>query len=148
MRFKFRLAAIERIRASFERREKLRLMLATAHLANVQQRILALDAERLSARALLEQQLQAGLRGGEMHFHVVQAQTRALQRQELLQQATEAERRCQVQQVVYTKARRGHEIIKRLRERAWELHLQMERRREQQHLDELYLQTRSNHSPS
>lgn len=148
MRFKFRLAAIERIRASFERREKLRLMLATAHLAGIQKQIEALEAERRGARVQLEQQLQAGLRGGEMHFHVVQAQARDLQRQELLRRAKEGERQCQTQQVVYTKARRGREIIKRLRERAWDLHLQLERRREQQHLDELYLQTRASHRPS
>jgi flagellar export protein FliJ len=142
MRFRFRLAAIERIRASFERREKLRLMLVTARLAEIQQQISHLDAERRAAQEELENRLAMGLRGGEMHLYAMQAQARELLREGLHREAREAERHAQAQQVAYARARREHEILQRLRQRAYNLHLAAERRREQQWLDDMFLQTR------
>lgn len=148
MAFKFKLDFLRRIRESYERREKLRLMLIIARMARVQQQITAVESESRLGREQLEQRLRAGILGGEFHSEVALKEMRDSHRNTLLQQSEEIEKQCQAQQVAYMNARKAHEILERLRARARDLYLRDERRREQQYLDELYLQTRTAHPTS
>jgi flagellar export protein FliJ len=143
MAFRFHLDFLRRIRESYERREKLHLMLLMGHMAGLQHQIAAVESDKQLAREQFEQRLRTGMLGGEVHFEVALNKVRDSRWRGLLRQAEEIEKQCQIQQVTYMNARKAHEILVRLRARAWDLYRQDERRREQQYLDELHLQTRS-----
>jgi len=141
MAFRFRLDTLRRLRGSLEKREKLRLMLLTGRMAQLQQMIASLESERRGARQQFEQQLAVGMLSGEVRFATAVEAVRDLRRTHLLLQAEDMEKQCQAQQVAYINARRAHELLVLLRGRAWDLYQLKERRREQQRLDELHLQT-------
>jgi flagellar export protein FliJ len=139
MAFRFSLRPILRLRTSYERLERLRLLALAAAIVRVRGEIAALERESREARGRMREGLALGLTGAEIQFDTVCEQFRTDRKQVLETQLTELEGKQQRQRVAYQAARQKREILENLRERQWNEYRQKQARREQQRLDELYL---------
>jgi len=139
MAFRFSLQAVLRLRRSYERRERLRLEIITRRRLHTQQQIDELKSEILEANDRLARTLQAGMPAVELHLEVAQANARAKRQEVLAEQLAKLTQEHRAQQVAYQHAQQQRQIIENLRARLFAIYQQIQARREQQQLDDLFL---------
>ena len=139
MAFRFSLQAVLRLRRSYERRERLRLEIITRRRLHTQQQIAELKSEILGAKDRLARTLQAGMPAVELHLEVAQANARAKRQEVMAEQLAKLTQEHRAQQVAYQHAQQQRQIIENLRARLFAIYQQVQARREQQQLDDLFL---------
>jgi flagellar export protein FliJ len=144
MAFEFTLNAVLRLRASYERIERLRLLQITAAMVQVQSEIAAANRDSEAARRSLRERLASGSSGVEIQFEAAREAVRANHRRLLESRLASLRRKHEAQRAAYRVARQKREILENLRERQFQDFLRQETRREQHALDELYLLRRGN----
>ncbi len=148
MAFRFSLQAMLDLRKSFERQEKLRLEMLTHQISQLRQQLETLDQEKTAGRERMAQNLQEGLFGSESLFNTDREAVGEQRRDSLLQRVTEVEEQRRLQLAVFQKAQQQRKILENLRDRREQIYRQMQSRREQQLLDELFLTRRALVPPS
>ena len=139
MAFRFSLQAVLRLRRSYERRERLRLEIITRRRLHTQQQIDELKSEILGAKDRLARTLQKGMPAVELHLEVAQANVRAKRQEVMAEQLAKLTQEHRAQQVAYQHAQQQRQIIENLRARLFAIYQQIQARREQQQLDDLFL---------
>ena len=139
MAFRYTLEPVLKLRASFERLERNRLLLISAALMRVRDALEMLSKDMLRAHDALLIKLAAGVPVAELELDrllqtAMRDRHRALKRRE-----EELLAKRQAQQVAYLAAKERREILDRLRERRFAQYSAEQLRREQQRLDELFL---------
>jgi|HubBroStandDraft_6_1064221.scaffolds.fasta_scaffold01600_10 flagellar export protein FliJ len=143
MAFHFSLQPVLRLRASYERLERMRLLALVAAIVRVRQKREALDKESRDAGVRTRERLAAGMAGGEMQFEIACEKLRSEYKHALEIQARDLDRAQKKQRQAYQMARQKREILENLRERRLEAYRREESRREQQRIDELFLLLRA-----
>lgn len=146
MAFRFSLEPVLRLRSSYERLERLRLLAIAALLVRVRDEITTAAREEAAARQLRREMLSRGTEAAEIQFDISAERARARRNRELFEQATALERQHAKQSRAYQAARRKREIIENLREQRLREYHREQDRKTQQALDELYLLRRVNPS--
>lgn len=141
--FRFPLEAVLRLRLSYERLEKLRLLAIAALIARLREEIAAATREESAARIVRRQILTEGAAAGELQLGVAAEKARARRNRELADRLTAFQRQHQRQSLAYQSARRRREILENLRARQLREYQREQDRKAQQALDELYLLRRS-----
>jgi flagellar protein FliJ len=139
MAFQFSLQPVLRLRASYERIERLRLLQIAAAIVQVQNEIASSVQESAKAGQDLRQRLTTGSSGVEIQFETVCEKARLNYRHALVARLAGLRRRHEAQKVVYRMARQKREILENLRERRFHEYQVEQARREQRALDELFL---------
>ena len=139
MPFHFSLQPILKLRKSYERLERLRLLGIVAMIVKLRDEAAALEKESGDARRRLQQTLGTGLAGVEIHLEVACEKLRADRRRALEARLAELAQKHEKQRLIYLAARQKREILENLRDRQWDDYRREQDRREQQQLDELYL---------
>jgi flagellar FliJ protein len=139
MPFRFSLEPVLRLRLSYERLERLRLLAIAAMLVRVKQEIAAAAREEAAARNTRQQMLARGAAAAEIQLGVSAERARARRNRELFDRVASLERRHSKQARAYQIAKRNREIVENLRERKLHEYRREQNRREQQRIDELYV---------
>jgi len=143
MAFHFSLEPVLRLRASYERLERLRLLAIAAVIIRVRSEIAALALASGEARRNAQEKLAAGLVGVDLHLELVADKARAVHRRALDERLATLERAQERQRLAYHSARQKRQILENLRLRRWEEYRRDQSRREQRLIDELHLIHRS-----
>lgn len=138
MAFRFSLQTILRLRESYERLERMRLLALTAAMGQLKLEIHALDEESAEAQKRMREKLSGGLSGAEMQFETACEKLRAEHRTALEEKLRAAEKMHAKQQTAYRLARQKRRILENLRERRLDEYKREQARREQQQLDEIH----------
>src|SRR5579863_7757188 len=117
MAFRFSLKALLRIRASYERLERLRLLAITAMIVRIRERVAELDRQGASAAGSRQERLRAGTAAIELQLEIAQDKLRNNMRQELLDRLAALEKQQTRQMRIYRLARQRHQIVESLRDR-------------------------------
>ena len=139
MAFRFTLEPVLRLRASYERVERLRLLQIAAAVVQVQTEIAAAIRDSDAARKSLRERLASGTSSAEIQFEAACETVRANYRRLLEARLASLRKKHEAQTIAYRRARQKREILENLRERQWQEFRREEARREQRALDELYL---------
>jgi flagellar export protein FliJ len=137
--FRFSLEPVLRLRASYERLERLRLLTIAALMARVREEILKAEREDAAARHLRAATLTQGALAAEIQVDVWAEKVRARRVSELKDRLGLLQREHAKQNRVYQFARRRREILDNLRDNQLREYRREQERRERQTLDELYL---------
>lgn len=136
-----------RLRSSYERLERLRLLQLVAAIVQLQTEIAAAVQESQKARQNLRERLAAGSTGMEIQFEMACEAARLNYRRSLDARLALLRRKHEAQKVAYRMARQKREILENLRERKLKDYQLEQARREQRALDELFLLRRVNSPP-
>jgi flagellar FliJ protein len=140
--FRFSLEAILKLRASFERLERNRLLLISAALARVREALANLARDFAAAEKDTLAKLAAGIISGELGLDRRIQQNFRDRRGALEKRETELLAKLATQQRAYQNAKNKREILDELRDRRLAQYRAEQLRREQQRLDELFLMRR------
>jgi flagellar export protein FliJ len=147
MAFRFSLQPVLRLRSSYERLERLRLHALLALIVRVREEIAAVEMESAKARRSVQEMLEAGMAGAELHFETESEKTRSVRKQGLELRLVELQRLREKQQLAYQAALQKMKILENLRRRKRDEYTRELARREQNRLDELYLLHRASKPP-
>ena len=139
MAFRFSLEPVLRLRVSYERLERLRLLAIAAMLIRVREEITAAAREEAAARHVRREMLSHGTEAAEIQFGVSAEQARARRNRELFTRAANLDRQHAKQSRAYQAARHKREILENLHAQRLREYQRGQERRAQQALDELYL---------
>jgi flagellar export protein FliJ len=139
MAFQFSLQSVLRLRAAFERMERLRLQALAAAVARLRQEVVAIDRAALQIRQDTQARLAGGVAAVEIHFAMWTASAQRERKRLLLAQIEELEKKRVVQEQAYVVARQKLEIAESLREGQWQAYRVEQARREQRAADEMFL---------
>jgi flagellar export protein FliJ len=139
----FRLEFLLRLYAALERREELKLGVATRDLVAARQARAAHEAYCRGLREEMTAALGPGLKGAEMHFRTMAVAGAESQRAARQLAVEECQARQAAQREVLLTARRRRESLELLRRRRMEEERLLAGRREQATLDELFLMRRA-----
>lgn len=139
MAFRFSLEPVLRLRTSYERLERLRLLALAAILVRVREEITAAAREEVGARNARQQMLLRGIAAAEIQLGVSAEQVRARRNRTLLERLGTLELQHAKQSRIYRAARRRREVMENLRERKLHEYRREQARKAQQAVDELYL---------
>jgi flagellar export protein FliJ len=139
MAFRFSLEPVLRLRASYERLERQRLLAIAAMRVRVREEIGAAAREEAAARHARKQMLSSGIAAAEIQLGVSAEQARARRNRELFDRLAALERQHGKQSRIYQAARRMREVMQSLRERKLREYQREQDRKTQQLIDELYL---------
>jgi flagellar FliJ protein len=145
--FHFSLQPVLRLRASYERLERLRLHGVLALIVRVRDEMAALESESAMARRTVQEMLGSGMAGGELHLEGKIEKIRAERKQRLNVRLAELERTREKQLRAYQVALQKLKILENLRQRKWDEYVHEQARRDQNSLDELYLLHRASKPP-
>lgn len=138
MAFRFSLQPVLRLRQSYERREELRLATIVAYLSQLRNELEGVLRERFAASENLAARLQAGMISSEYQFELA-GLARLWERQHhIVQQIAQAERDRALQEQSYREAQKRRKILENLRARRLAAFRQVQARREQQQLDDVF----------
>ena len=143
MAFRFSLDPVLRLRLSYERLERLKLLAIVAMLACLREEIAAAAREEAGARRVRQEMLAHGAAAAEIQLGVSAEKARARRNRELFDRLASLERQHVKQSRAYQLARRNREIMESLRERKFQEYRREHNRREQQRIDELYVLRRA-----
>ena len=143
MPFHFSLQPILKLRMSYERLERLRLLGLVAVMVRVREEMAVLEQESADARRRLQQTLGTGLAGVELQLEAGCEKLRADRKQALEARLTDLSQKHEKQRLIYLNARQKREILENLRDRKWEEYRREQNRREQRQVDEMHLLHRS-----
>jgi len=147
MAFRFSLEPVLRLRASYERLERLRLLAIVAMIVRVRQEIAVVAYETAEAGRSKQARLAAGVAGVDLHLEAAVERGRAARREQLDRRLAALERAQENQRRAFHTARQKRQILENLRARRWEEYRRDQSRREQQQLDELHLIHRARRPP-
>jgi flagellar FliJ protein len=139
MPFHFSLQPILKLRLSYERLERLRLLGLVAVMVRVREEMAVLAQESADARRRLQQTLGSGLAGVELQLEASCEKLRADRKQTLEARLANLSQKHEKQRLIYLNARQKREILENLRDRKWEEYSREQNRREQQRVDEMHL---------
>lgn len=139
MPFHFSLQPILKLRLSYERLERLRLLGLVAVMVRVREEMAALEQESADARRRLQRTLGTGLAGVELQLEAACEKLRADRKQALEARLADLSQKHEKQRLIYLSARQKREILENLRDRKWEEYRREQNRREQRQVDEMYL---------
>ncbi|HUO25936.1 MAG TPA: flagellar FliJ family protein [Candidatus Aquilonibacter sp.] len=139
MAFRFSLESVLKIRASFERLERLRLLVLQALANRLRQEIAAARVESSEAQRRLQERMAGGTSGGELQFAAAVEQARAARIRALENGLSQVESRREKQRIVFEAARQKRQILENLRARRMEEYRRAASRREQKQADEMHL---------
>ncbi len=143
MPFRYTLEPVLKLRASFERLERNRLLLISAAIARVRDALELLGKDMTRAHDALLAKLASGVPVAELELdRLLQASMRDRHRA-LKRREEELQSKRQIQQLAYLAAKDRREILDRLRERRYAQYSAEQLRREQRRLDELFLLRRA-----
>jgi len=140
MPFRFPLQPVLRLRKSLERREELRLNIIRQELARLRLQMEELKDSEASAANALSRTLAQGARAAELHFYLACAAERARHREQLADRIAEIEKLREAQQLAFYRARQEREVVETVHGRSLAAYQRQQIRREQQQLDDLFLQ--------
>jgi flagellar export protein FliJ len=147
MAFRFSLRPVLRLRASYERLERLRLHALLALIVRVREEITAIEMESAKARRSVQERLGVGIAGTELHFETESEKTRAERKRRLEVRLIELQKSREKQQLAYQVALQKLKILENFRQRKWNEYTRELARREQNRLDELHLLHRGASKP-
>jgi flagellar export protein FliJ len=147
MAFHFSLQPVLRLRASYERLERLRLHALLALIVRVREEITAVETESTKARRSVQKRLGVGIAGAELHFETEFEKTRAERKRRLEVRLSELQKSREKQQLAYQAALQKLKILENFRRRKWDEYSRELARREQNRLDELHLLHRASKPP-
>lgn len=139
MAFRFSLEPVLRLRTSYERLERLRLLAISAMLVRVREEITSSAREEAAARNARSEMLSSGTAAAELQLGVSAEQARARRNRELFDRLATLERQHVKQSRLYQAARRKREVMESLQERKLREYQREQDRKAQQSIDELYL---------
>jgi flagellar biosynthesis chaperone FliJ len=141
--FRFSLEPVLRLRMSYEKLERLRLLALAAMIVRVHEEIAAAVREDAAVREARREMLSRGMAAAEIKLGVVGEQQRAKRSRELTERLAALVRQHTKQSRAYQVARRKREILQKLREEHLRQYQREQDRLQQQALDELYLMRRN-----
>jgi flagellar FliJ protein len=138
MAFYFSLQPLLRVRHSFEKRERQRLVMLASAVAQVRQQLDETRQMRDGIFTRLESELLQGSSAAELHLENI-AISQMAERQKTLQAHRERlEQQMVHQQAAYARAQKDRKIIENLRAQQFAAYQSEALRREQQSVDDLY----------
>lgn len=140
MPFRFPLEAVLHFRQSVEHQQELRLRAANQQVVRGRRLLEQLDARITDTRSEQARQLGTGTTAAELRFGLLCEASLQRQSQELLRELLRVENLRDQQQKIFQQARRERETFESLRDRQLEQYRRDTARREQRHLDDLFLQ--------
>lgn len=142
MAFQFSLRALLRLRQSYEQRERMRLSLLNAAYARLQQEYE--ETAQLRARRFeeLKHHLRIGMAGSEFRTTMNSLQQSAARQLRLKGQMKTLEIQARKQAEIFLESQKKRKILESLRERELRAYELDENRREQQRIDDLFVQRR------
>lgn len=143
MAFQFSLRALLRLRLTYEKREHMRLALLNAALGQLRNEYEETGQQKKLGFGQLESRLQAGMTGAELHLETASLQKSANRLRELISQMRTMELQVRKQTDAFLESQKKRKILDSLREREWRVYEQIEVRREQQRIDDLFNERRS-----
>lgn len=139
MAFHFSLDVVLRVRQGLERQQELLLREANRHLMTLEQQVEELNTSLLAAARQELQQLAAGLSAAELHFDLL-CRSALLERRCVLEKdAVKARAARDIQAASFRQARQQREVIETLRQRQFGIYRQLEARKHQREVDDLFL---------
>lgn len=142
MPFQFSLRALLRLRQSYEQRERLRLSLLNAAFNRLQQEYEETAHQRKSGLEELNNRLRVGMMGSELRTATDSLEQSANRQLQLKEQMKALEIQVRKQTEIYLESQRKRKILESLRERERQAYELEENRREQQRIDDLFVQRR------
>ena len=139
MAFRFRLKALWRIRAIYEKQELLRLEAITQLHVQMKAQLAALKKDELEKAAALAERLKGGITGADLQIDVVCTAVRQKRMNAAARLVEELNQQVQKQLARYQQARQKLEVITRLRERQLSAYQRDEARRDQQQATDQFL---------
>jgi flagellar FliJ protein len=138
MAFRFGLKSVLRLRQSLEDRERLRLALVLGAISRIDRQCQQLDLDRSRILSDARDSLQAGISAAELQFEHARASVAARSKAPLLLQKVRLDKERVAQEQALVEAQRKRKILEKMRERQLELYREIERRMEQQQMDDLH----------
>lgn len=138
MPFEFPLRGLLRLRKIYEQRERMRLTLLNGSRVRLRQECDDVSRKRALEFEALEHKLQAGMAGVDFRLEEASLQLQATQQRELaaLIEAMEIQVRKQVE--MFSESQKKRKSLDSLRDRQLKVFQQVEGRREQQRIDDLF----------
>jgi flagellar export protein FliJ len=137
--FRFTLASLFRLWQSRERYERRKLESLAARVAALCAEIRRVELVSAEARRAAGARLGAGIAAAELHFATQCEHSRQELLEKLGERLKDTENERLAQMAVYQAVERQMKILENLRRRQYETFRVEENRREQKHLDELFL---------
>lgn len=137
MPFRFRLTSLLRIRAMREELEQSRLQRANAERRLQESERTAFQEQKLRSRKSFLNS-EEGITGSQLHFYGLCAAAEVTAGRELQQRLDRARECCEKQSAAYQAAHRDVAVLRRLEEKLRQQHLQLQKRKDQQSLDEAF----------
>ncbi|HEX5481326.1 MAG TPA: flagellar FliJ family protein [Terriglobia bacterium] len=142
MAFQFSLRALLRLRRTYEQRERMRLTVLNAAHHRMRHEYEDLGEQRKTRFERLEEKLQKGMPGSDFHMENALVAVAVKQQRQLAAQMTALESQIQFQASAFREAQKKRKTLDSLRERELRAYQQVEDRREQQRLDDLFARRR------
>jgi flagellar export protein FliJ len=139
MGFEFSLQGLLRVRESFERNEQQKLAIAIGELKRLHAMLEEVRKQLTSTAGSLHQLLIRGTTGADLHLLCFEAILLQRREEALAESVTTASKEVQAQQARYQAAKQKRKILDDLREQQLALFLLVQRRKDQQKLDDTYL---------
>ena len=139
MPFRFPLQTLLHFRQGMEHQQELRLRTANQQVARVRHGLEQLDVRIRQTRTISSQCLEAGTTGAELSFFRTTEAVVHTQRQELEHELLRCQHLRDQQERIFRQARREREIFENLRNEQLRAYQRDQARREQLHLDDLFL---------
>ncbi|MGH9378912.1 MAG: flagellar export protein FliJ [Terriglobia bacterium] len=138
MPFEFPLRGLLRLRKIYEQRERMRLVLLNASRGRVRNELDEVESRRRREFEALELKLQAGLPGGEFRMEEASLQLESGRQRELARLIEALDLQVIKQVDIFWESQKKRKTIESVRERQWQAFHQIEERREQQRIDDLF----------
>jgi len=143
MAFQFALDVLLRVRQGLERQQELLLREANHQVSRLEQQVDELNACLLAGAQQELRQLASGMSAAELHFALLCRSSLLGQRRSLEKDVVEARAARDLRAASFRQARQQREVIEALRQRQFELYQQVEGRRHQRAVDDLFLLRRA-----
>lgn len=142
MPFQFSLRALLRLRQTYEKREHMRLTALNVAYGRLQQEYQESGERRMLGFEQLTKQLQEGISGSELRVATTSLQHSTSRRRQLTGKMKDLELQVRKQTESYLESQRKRKILDSLRQRELWAFVLEENRREQQRIDDLFVQRR------
>lgn len=142
MSFRFSLRALLRLRQIYERRERMQLTVLNVAYGRLQHEYQECSERWMIGFEQLEKHLQGGTSGSEFQIAAVALQYSTTRHRQLKDQMNDLSLQVQRQTKIYIESQRKRKILESLRERELQAFELDENRREQQRIDDLFVQRR------
>ncbi len=142
MPFQFSLRALLRLRHSYEQRERMRLSLLNVAYGRLQQEYEETDQQRKLMLNQLGNRLLDGIPGSELRAAAALLQQSADRQQQMREQMKALKVEVRKQTGIFLESQKKRKILESLRERELQAYERDENRREQQRIDDLFVQRR------